>query len=137
MHLQKSKIKEFMRCLGIKPESVILFGSFARGDYAESSDIDILVVLRSDLDWFDRQHEIEIGMDALIYTPEELEKMFAENNGFILDVLEDGIILQDNGYWEAMKRKFLDRKRSGIIKKIEKGWKISKGNLPGVTNWQS
>jgi len=135
MHLQKSKIKEFMRCLGIKPESVILFGSFARGDYAESSDIDILVVLRSDLDWFDRQHEI--GMDALIYTPKELQKMFAENNGFILDVLEDGIILQDNGYWEAMKRKFLDRKRAGIIKKIEKGWKISKGNLPGVTNWQS
>jgi len=50
--------------------------------------------------------------------------MFYENNEFILDVLEDGIVLHDNGYWKEMKRKFLDRKKSGAIKKIKNGWKI-------------
>ena len=114
MHLQKSKIttlleKALMEKSAIEPESIILFGSFAKGNYTESSDIDILIVLRSDLDWFDRQL---------------LEMMFYENKGFILDVLEDGIILHDKGYWKEKKRKFLDRKKSGIIKKIKNGWKI-------------
>ena len=56
-----------------------------------------------------------------LLTPEELEIMFYENKGFILDVLEYGIVLHDNGYWKEMKRKFLDGKKSGAIKKIKNG----------------
>lgn len=50
--------------------------------------------------------------------------MFYENNGFILDVLEDSIVLHDNGYWKEMKEEFLDRKKLGAIKRIKNGWKI-------------
>jgi predicted nucleotidyltransferase len=132
MHLQESKITTLLekalreKSATIEPESIILFGSFAKGNYTESSDVDILIVLKSDLDWFDRQLLVS-GLDAIIYTPEELERMFYENKGFILDVLEDGIVLHDKGYWKAMKREFLDKKKSGTIKKIKNGWKICTG----------
>ena len=58
MHLQENKITtilEELRGKGVEPESIILFGSFAKGNYTESSDIDVLIVLRRDMDWFDRQ----------------------------------------------------------------------------------
>jgi len=58
MHLQENKITtilEELRGKGVEPESIILFGSFAKGNYTESSDIDGFIVLRSDKDWFDRQ----------------------------------------------------------------------------------
>lgn len=124
-HLLEIEINQFMEHLEIKPESVVLFGSFARGNQTESSDIDLLVVLKSDLDWFDRQLLVDRA-DAFVYTPKELEKMFDENNGFILDVLEDSIVLQDNGYWKAMEKRFLDKKNSGMIERIKNGWKICK-----------
>lgn len=130
MHLRERKLitllEKALRKKAIEPLSIILFGSFARGDYAESSDIDVLIVLRSDLDWFDRQLLVS-GIDAIIYTPEELERMFHENNGFILDILEDGIVVHDKGYWKEMRRRFLDKKESGSIKKVKNGWKICTG----------
>lgn len=59
MHLQENKIttllEEELRGKGVEPESIILFGPFARGNYTESSDIDVLIVLRSDMDWFNKQ----------------------------------------------------------------------------------
>jgi len=58
MHLQENKITtllEGLRGKGVEPESTILFGSFAKGNYTESSDIDVLIVLRSDMDWFNKQ----------------------------------------------------------------------------------
>lgn len=54
------------------PEKVILFGSSARGDFDEASDLDILV-----------------------YTPEEFEQMIQEGRGFILRVLEEGKVLYE------------------------------------------
>jgi len=58
MHLQENKITtllEELRGKGVEPESTILFGSFAKGNYTESSDIDGFIVLRSDMDWFNKQ----------------------------------------------------------------------------------
>lgn len=66
-------IKEAVEALkSYDPERVILFGSSARGDFDEASDLDILV-----------------------YTPEEFEQMIQEGRGFILRVLEEGKVLYE------------------------------------------
>ncbi|MDF2958234.1 MAG: hypothetical protein OD814_001856 [Candidatus Alkanophagales archaeon MCA70_species_1] len=67
MHLQENKITtilEELRGKGVEPESIILFGSFAKENYTGSSDIDVLIVLRRDMDWFDRQPLVS-GADVI------------------------------------------------------------------------
>ena len=61
---------------------MILFGSYARGDADENSDVDFLVVAESDLPRFKRSRGLyklirphPFGMDILVYTPAELEKI--------------------------------------------------------------
>ena len=39
--------------LGDKLEAMYLYGSRARGDNRKDSDIDVLIVLRDDIDYFD------------------------------------------------------------------------------------
>lgn len=63
------------------PKRVVVFGSYARGDANEDSDLDLLVV-ESEID--DRTHEyvrlreaaggIGIGIDLLLFTEQEFEK---------------------------------------------------------------
>jgi predicted nucleotidyltransferase len=64
---------------GFKPERIILFGSQARGDANESSDIDLIVVLREapqprDIAAAIRAalRGIPVGTDVLVTTPERL-----------------------------------------------------------------
>ena len=44
--ISESVAREAKRLLGDKLEAVILYGSYARGDYDSESDVDILVIVR-------------------------------------------------------------------------------------------
>ncbi len=82
-------------------EDILLFGSFARGDYTPDSDIDILLILtHSDQPFLERSGRfisyfegIPFDVNMLIYTHDELVKMQKKNNPFILEVLETRITL--------------------------------------------
>lgn len=71
-------------------EKVILFGSFARGEQADESDLDLVVVKRTDLPFWKRVIEIRkllrprVAVDVLVYTPEEIEQM-ANERPFVRD----------------------------------------------------
>src|SRR5271166_5936723 len=63
------------------PEKIILFGSYARGDATEQSDVDILVVARTDLPQRERFKAIRrvladfpVALDVYLKTPEEYER---------------------------------------------------------------
>ncbi len=83
------------------PEKVILFGSMADGTVSEWSDIDLLIVKNSPLPFMQRLKEVallcraSVGVDYLVYTPDEIEQMKGEQNPFILDVLQKGRVLHE------------------------------------------
>jgi len=69
--------------------------------YLEMSDIDLLIVKETSLPFWQRLRQVallcraSVGVDYLIYTPDELAAMIEEQNPFILDVLEKGKVLYD------------------------------------------
>lgn len=84
----------------LQPQAVILFGSFARGDVNEGSDVDLIVVADFEEPFLDRikvlldlNDGIGLPLEPIGYTPEEFQKMKEEGNLFIREVLETGKIL--------------------------------------------
>lgn len=90
--------------LGVKIEAAYLFGSYARGDWLHTSDVDLVVVSKGfeGMRWLDRldlvaRVQLRLGLgkwvEVLPYTPEE----FAE-------ALERSVVLKDaSKYWVRVK----------------------------------
>ncbi|MBC8394882.1 MAG: nucleotidyltransferase domain-containing protein [Deltaproteobacteria bacterium] len=83
---------------------VILFGSHARGDAHEDSDVDFMIIAESDLPRFKRSRELyklfrpyPFGMDLVVYTPEEIERGKKSPVSFISSVLKEGKTLYVRG----------------------------------------
>ena len=96
------KIEQVAKQLGMaaNAEQVILFGSYARGDAREQSDVDLMIIAKSDLPRFKRSRELykvlrpyPFGMDLLVYTPEELEQGKHSPASFVSTVLREGKVL--------------------------------------------
>src|SRR3989442_11766404 len=82
-----------------QPEQAIVFGSLASGHITETSDLDLLIVKETDKRFFERIKDVvkicdyDIGVDFLIYTPEELNEA-ATVNPFVRDeILAKGIVV--------------------------------------------
>jgi predicted nucleotidyltransferase len=85
---------------GYDPDRIILFGSHATGDARSDSDVDLLIVKRTDKRPIDRRIEVQrlladraIPLDVIVYTPEELRRLFAAGSPFIEEVVEHGRVL--------------------------------------------
>ncbi len=94
----KEKIDEISMKIvkNINPEKIILFGSYAKGNYSEDSDLDLIIVKQSDLPKHKRGIEIRrlfygflIPMDLKIYTPEEFENELKNKYSFLNSAIKD------------------------------------------------
>ncbi len=78
------KLKDKFNCI------VYMFGSFARGEIHEGSDIDLIVVGDFKERFFERIGKIiemtDLPIEPLVYTKEEFEEM-KKSNPFIKEVL--------------------------------------------------
>lgn len=76
---------------------VLLFGSLARGDARDHSDIDMIVVKDTQLRFLDRLDEFyddaREAMDILVYTPQEFEEM--KERPFVKRALREGKMLYE------------------------------------------
>jgi len=80
-----------------KVSEIIVFGSYARGDLNEGSDIDLLIVG----DFKEKFHKriasilglTDLPIEALCYTEEEFREMITNNRGFISEVLKEGVAI--------------------------------------------
>src|SRR2546425_8450616 len=72
-----------------EPEKLILFGSAAQGEIHEWSDLDLVVIKRTDKPLLERIEEVlrlvrpKVGPDVLVYTSEEMEDLIAERRGLV------------------------------------------------------
>jgi predicted nucleotidyltransferase len=80
--------------------TVILFGSYARGEETEDSDIDLLVIAPSKERFFDRIasakrliRDLRDGLPVapIVLTPEEAEKRRRIGDQFIRDIFDNGV----------------------------------------------
>jgi predicted nucleotidyltransferase len=85
-----------------KAEKVILFGSYARGEEKEHSDVDLLVIAPSNERIFERManvletvHELydNLPLSPIVLTPSEVEERIKVGDQFIKEILEKGIEL--------------------------------------------
>ena len=84
-------------------ERAILFGSFARGRQSKRSDVDLILVQRTEKPYFERFEGILRDLnqaisgrdiEVFIYTPDELEKM--KGRKFIEKALREGKVLYES-----------------------------------------
>jgi predicted nucleotidyltransferase len=97
--------------------SVALFGSYAKGTDQAYSDIDILIILnRKFKNWMERR-DLEIELRKRLYRTvgqvspraaslEELEMALENLNPLILNIMDSGIILYDDGSFAKLKKHF-------------------------------
>jgi len=79
-------------------EKIILFGSHARGDADEYSDLDLILVKKTAKRFVERLVEVPllpVHADVFVYTPEEFEQMKEDENPFIMSALESARILYE------------------------------------------
>lgn len=88
---------------GLSPKAIILFGSASNGTAGDDSDIDLLIVMETNLNKIDRFVQakgvigrIETPVDVLVYTPEEFEDESSRNNSFVSEVLKTGRFVYGN-----------------------------------------
>ncbi len=97
--INKDEIKRVAKTMAIATgaERVILFGSYARGEATEHSDVDLMIIAKSDLPRFKRSRELykllrphPFAMDIIVYTPQEIERDKKTKVSFVSTVLKEG-----------------------------------------------
>ena len=85
-----------------QPKKIILFGSYAKGDTTEGSDIDLLIIKNTGTSPLDRWVEVKrllrkiskkYPISPLVYTEKEIEERLAIRDFFINEILEEGQML--------------------------------------------
>lgn len=78
-------------------KEVYLYGSFAKGEIHEGSDIDLLIIGDFSERFFDRIGRIlditDLPVEPIVYTVEEFEELKKSQNPFIMEILKTGIRL--------------------------------------------
>ena len=84
-----------------KPQKIILFGSYARGNPRPESDVDMLVVMNTSQKEVQQaiqicqQIEYRFGLDLIVHTPKYLAKRLHMGDSFLREVLEEGKVLYE------------------------------------------
>lgn len=86
----------------VRPEKIILFGSYARGNPTPESDLDLLVVAENDLPrparsrWVRETFDwIPTAMDVVVYSPEEMAKWRQAAASLVAAVEREGVVLYE------------------------------------------
>ncbi len=84
-----------------QPDKIVLFGSLARGEVKRWSDLDLLIIKDTTRPFVQRLKEVallcraSVGIDFLVYTPEEVAQMRAVRHPFLEEILHTGQTLYE------------------------------------------
>lgn len=99
--LARKKIRRLLAALEpYQPERVYVFGSWARGEADDLSDLDIVVIKETSVPFLDRLQKVgrilpqDLGaVDLLVYTPVEFDTMLQGGNAFAETIAEEGCLI--------------------------------------------
>jgi uncharacterized protein len=86
---------------GYAPRQIRIFGSYARGDYHEGSDLDLIILKETDKKFPDRIEDVlqycpgGIDVQPMVYTALEIETMLARGNAFLEQALAEGVLVYE------------------------------------------
>ena len=97
------QIEDFGQQIGREfgAERVILFGSYARGEVTDDSDVDLLVIGAFEGRSVDKSVEIrmklrpQFPLDLLVRTSEKVRQRIEMGDGFMREILEEGKVLYE------------------------------------------
>jgi len=84
----------------MEAQLIVLFGSVAREEIGACNDLDIIIVLDSDLPFIKRlgllyeRIQPRVGLDLLAYTPQEFERI--RERPFVRQALQEGKVLYES-----------------------------------------
>ncbi len=94
-----NRIVKILSDMGVS--RVLAFGSFVTGKTSIESDLDLIVVMRTQERFIDRLVRIytavdpKIAVDILVYTPDEFKKM-SSNNPLIKQAVKEGKVVYES-----------------------------------------
>jgi predicted nucleotidyltransferase len=97
----EAEFKRIVKTLRLKyfPEELIVFGSFAQGRIDANSDIDLIVVKRTNKKFTERIGEVielckpKMAVDFIVYTPEEFSYLKSNEDFIKKEVVEKGKVI--------------------------------------------
>lgn len=92
--LQKKEVTEFLTHHMNTVISILLFGSYAKGENDNESDVDILVIsLSKNTPIAELAKLLKRDVNLISFTPAQWSRQSKTNKAFYLDVILDGIVL--------------------------------------------
>ena len=94
----------------VEPSKIILFGSYAKGDFNEESDIDLVVILNTELvpETYDKKLEIKVqvrdsiyelsrqmAIDLVVYTEGEFKLLKDLRTSFYNEIINTGKVIYE------------------------------------------
>ncbi len=107
--------------------SLILTGSWAKGSQLATSDVDVIIIAEGfeGLPFYEREYLVQKywarpePLDPWCYTPREAwQGVFEKPRLDLVDALEYGLIVYDDGFWASLRREYY---RQGPYKRVEAG----------------
>lgn len=87
--------------LHFHPQKIILFGSYAYGTPRPESDVDLLVIMETQLSNAEqasricRKIQYRFGLDLIVCTPQYLAQRLEWGDSFLKEITRDGITLYE------------------------------------------
>ncbi|RKY65194.1 MAG: hypothetical protein DRP99_00635 [Candidatus Latescibacterota bacterium] len=112
----------------LRPRCVVLFGSYARGDFTEGSDLDLCVVAR-ELPEDELARRTLSGycipkVRAVGFFPDEFMRFLRERRFFVYDIVSEGIPIYDDGFFEKAREVYSEcLEKFGIVREPQ-GWRV-------------
>ncbi|MEM3072339.1 MAG: nucleotidyltransferase domain-containing protein [Candidatus Bathyarchaeia archaeon] len=91
-----------------KVHSVVLFGSVARGDSNEFSDVDLLLLCGDVVEARRVVYRLGHGFEVSVYSPEELASMAKLGLPFIHHLAREGLVMRDDGSFKMVVENLKD-----------------------------
>jgi uncharacterized protein len=97
-------IDEVVRQIALRfnPQKIVLFGSYAYGAPRAESDVDLLVVMETELSGVQQAIKIlhsihyEFGIDLLVFTPQRLAERIDLGDPFVIEILQRGKVVYES-----------------------------------------